>query len=185
MSSYGGQRGPGGGGVRHSGGGGRRPHGSDRNTPDETVDQHWPGYLQGGYFADDGHLRIEYVSREAGRHNGQPYGVEPLVKFMCSDHAGLTTHQVRRYFGHCRAIETRLRASGVAWAKVWPEVKKLDIAAADGAAKQPPKIPALFQDFIRRNVAAIKSEKDFVEGFLPHFEALVGFGQAHFRKDRS
>lgn len=183
MSRFGGLSGQGGGGVRPRGGaqGGDAGHGGahrggQRQTPDETVEQRWPDYLKGGYFDDGGNLKIEYVSREK---------VEPLVRTMCNDPGGLTTHQVRRYFGHCRAIETRLKASGAPWSKVWPEVKKLDIAAADGAAKNPPKIPALFHDFIRRNVAAIKNEKDFVEGFLPHFEALVGFGQAYFRKDRN
>lgn len=149
----------------HAGGGGR-------DASNETVAQHWPDYLKDGYFDADGCLRVEYVSRER---------VEPLAQKMAS----LTTHQVRRYFGHCRAIETRLKSGGVSWASVWPEVKKLDIAAADGAAKQQSKIPALFHDFIRRNVDKIKSEKDFLKGFLPHFEALIGFGQAHFRKDRT
>lgn len=142
-----------------------------------SLDRLWPDYLKGGYFDGQGNLKVEYVSREK---------VEPLVKAMCSDRGGLSTHQVRRYFGHCRAVETRCKTSGVAWASLWPEVKKLDVAAADGAAKQPsPKIPALFHDFIKRNVEAIKTQKDFVEGFLPHFEALVGFGQAHFKKERS
>jgi len=151
--------------------------GQSESRRDETILERWPDYLRDGYFDASGTLRIEYVSREK---------VEPLVRAMCDDRGGLTTHQVRRYFGHCRALETRLKASGAAWNKVWPEVKKLDVAAADGAAKQPqPKIPPLFHDFIRRNVAAIKTQKDFVEGFLPHFEALVGFGQAHFRKDRN
>lgn len=177
MSRHVGPRSPGGSGIRPAGGGGGSEHrGGQRDAPDETVEKYWPGYLKDGYFDADGNLKVEYVCRE---------NVERLVKAMCSDRAGLTTHQVRRYFGHCRAIETRLRASGIAWAKVWPEIKKLDVAAADGAAKQPPKIPPLFHDFIRRNVAAIKNQKDFVEGFLPHFEALVGFGQAHFKKDRS
>jgi CRISPR type III-A-associated protein Csm2 len=99
--------------------------------------------------------------------------------------ASLTIHQVRRYFGHCRAIETRLKSGGATWESLWPEVKKLDIAAADGAAKQPPKIPELFHDFIRRNVDNIKTKDHFIKGFIPHFEALVGFGQAHFKKDRS
>lgn len=145
---------------------------SQRGSPDETVAKHWPDYLKGGYFDADGCLKVEYVSREK---------VEPLAQKM----AILTIHQVRRYFGHCRAIETRLKSSGASWASVRPEVKKLDVAAADGAAKQPPKIPGLFHDFIRRNVDAIKTQKDFLQGFLPHFEALVGFGQAHFRKERS
>lgn len=153
---------------------------SQRHPPQQNTSDwfrhNWPDYLAKGYFNDDGNLRIDYVSREK---------VEPLVRAMCEDRGGLTTHQVRRYFGHCRAVETRVKAAGAAWESAWPAVKKLDIAAADGAAKQPPRIPTLFHDFIRRNVAAIKSRKDFVEGFLPHFEALVGFGQAHFRKDRN
>jgi hypothetical protein len=154
-------------------GGSQGPRGGGHGTaPEETVEQRWDGYLRGGYFDDQGNLRVDYVSRDK---------VEPLAQSM----ATLTIHQIRRYFGHCRAIETRLKSGGASWASVWPEVRKLDVAAADGAAKQPPKIPPLFHDFIRRNVNAIKCEKDFLKGFLPHFEALVGFGQAHFRKDRS
>lgn len=176
MSPYGpvGQH-PGGygqGGRHHAGRGGGR----QQNAPNDTVTKYWPDYLKNGYFDGNGCLKVEFVSRE---------NVEPLSRTMCGDRSGLTTHQLRRYFGHCRAIETRLKSGGATWAAVWPEVKKLDVAAADGAAKQPPKIPALFHDFIRRNVDMIKTEKDFLKGFLPHFEALVGFGQAHLRKDRS
>lgn len=165
------------GGQRHAQHGGYRgggvPQGarqSDRS--DDAEAKPWPDYLKDGYFDADGCLKVEYVSREK---------VEPLAKGM----SDMTTHQIRRYFGHCRAIETRLKSGGASWASVWPEVKKLDVAAADGAAKRPPKIPPLFHDFIRRNVNAIKCENDFLKGFLPHFEALVGFGQECFRKDRS
>jgi hypothetical protein len=163
---------------QYRGGGGGRPGGQpDRgrqaDPADTTVDREWPDYLKGGYFDEQGCLRVEYVSREK---------VEKLARSMAS----LTIHQVRRYFGHCRALETRLKSGNVPWTSVWPEVKKLDIAAADGVAKQPqPKIPSLFHDFIRRNVDAVKTREDFLKGFLPHFEALVGFGQAYFRKDRS
>ncbi len=161
---------------QYGGGGHRDPHrggyGQPPNRRDDTVANHWADYLKDGYFDSDGCLKVEYVSREK---------VEPLAQKMAS----LTIHQVRRYFGHCRAVETRLKSGGVSWDRVLPEVKKLDVAAADGAAKQPPKIPALFQDFIRRNVDKIKTKEDFLKGFLPHFEALVGFGQAHFKKERS
>lgn len=165
----------------------RAGHGNHHRNPSaqsspRRLNDLWPDYLKGGYFEQDC-LKVEYVSREK---------VEPLVYAMCKDREerflkdGLTSHQIRRYFGHCRAIETRLKAGGASWASVLPDVKKLDIAAADGAAKKPqPKIPGLFHDFIRLNVAAIKTKRDFVEGFLPHFEALVGFGQAHFKKERS
>lgn len=163
---------------QYRGGGG---HGRDRRqqrsaAADVRVRDHWRGYLEGGYFDADGHLKVEYVAREK---------VEPLVQAMCRDgRAPLTTHQVRRFFGHCRAIETKLKSLNVEWGAIWSELHKLDIAAADGLAKDRPKIPVLFADFITRNVAAVKNDKDFLQGFLPHFEALVGFGTAHFEKDR-
>lgn len=159
-------------GGRRDGGRGSGDRGSGHHSADDRVANQWRDYLKDGYFDADGCLKVEYVSQDK---------VEPLAQKMAS----LTIHQVRRYFGHCRAIETRLKSGGAKWAAVWPEVKKLDVAAADGAAKQPPKIPALFRDFIRHNVDMIKTEKDFLKGFLPHFEALVGFGQRHFKKERS
>lgn len=168
--NFGGQRGGPPGYRGHSGRGGNDP------PPERSITDLWPGYLEGGYFDPLGHLKIEYVSRDK---------VEPFVNAMCQARTKLTTHQVRRYFGHCRALETRLRSGGVAWEDVLPEVKKLAIAAADGLAKQPAKIPRLFHDFIQRNVDKIKTRKDFLQGFLPHFEALVGFGQAYFDKGRN
>jgi CRISPR type III-A-associated protein Csm2 len=155
---------------RHAGHGGR-----DR-PPERSITDLWPGYLDGGYFDPRGYLKIDYVSRDK---------VEPFVKAICHSSPRLTTHQVRRYFGHCRFLETRLRGGSVPWEDVLPEVKKLAIAAADGLHKQPKKIPDLFHDFIQRNVDKIKNQKDFLQGFLPHFEALIGFGQAHFDKGRN
>jgi hypothetical protein len=48
-----------------------------------------------------------------------------------------------------------------------------------------PKIPEIFHDFIVENVALVRSEKDFLDGFLPHFAALVGFGTRHFKRERN
>ncbi len=156
-------------GSRRPGGGGfRDPAGQGA---DKVADR-WPNYLDGGYFDSQGNLKVEYVSRER---------VEPLAQKM----SGLTIHQLRRYFGHCRVVETRLKAGGASWESIRPEIKKLAIAAADGAAKDRPKIPALFHDFIQRNTDAIKSRDDFLRGFLPHFEAVVGFGQGYFKKQRN
>jgi len=152
---------------------GRSQHGRSGSGPcPKTIETLWPNYLSGGYFDAKGNLKVEYVSRKS---------VERLVKEMCGNsQIRLTSHQARRYFGHCRAIETRLKSGGAAWASVLPEIKKLDVAAADGFAKSPPKIPKLFHDFIQRNVAVIREERDFLRGFLPHFEALMGFGAAYF-----
>ena len=97
--NFGGNRGGPSGYLDHRGGGGP-------NRPSErSLTELWPGYLEGGYFDEQGCLKIEFVSRA---------GVEPLVKAMCQALPKLTTHQVRRYFGHSRALETRLRSGSVA-----------------------------------------------------------------------
>jgi hypothetical protein len=156
---------------------GRHPprprQGGQRSSQDvEHVEQLWPGYLQGGYFDAEGHLRTEYVSRET---------VEPLVRTMARAQPALTQGQLRRFFQHCRRIETRLRAGEATWPTVRPQVLFLDAAAQDASGKMPRKIPALFRDFIQRNIAAVHDEKDLLRGFLPHFEALVGFGSPYIR----
>jgi len=135
-----------------------------------------------GYFDTSGNLRSELVTRDA---------IQKLAMQMAEDwpRDGKPTHQVRRFFQHCRAIEARLRSNASTyellkstWAAEEASFRLLDVAAADALAKSPPKIPELFHDFIKSNVAAVKNEKDFLKGFLPHFEAVVGFGSQYFKE---
>jgi len=168
------------------GGGGVRPRsdappprfsgmgGRDRSQADDTVANHWPDYLKSGYFDANRNLASEFVAAEK---------VEPLIRKM-SD-AGLTTGQLRRFFQHCRGLETQLRSGTATWPQLRPKFEFLAAAAADAYGKQPPKIPSLFYSFIRRNVDAVKTENDFLKGFLPHFEALVGFGSLYLAKERN
>lgn len=139
----------------------------------QAVGNVWLHYLKDGYFTASGTLRRDYVSRDK---------VEPLIKEMAHSQPKLNQHQIRRFFQHCRALEARLRARQANWSQLEAEFCKLDAVAADAAGKSPAKIPPLFHDFIRRNVAAVRSEQDFLQGFLPHFEALVGFGALHLEK---
>lgn len=132
---------------------------------------------QSGYFDAAGNLRNEFVARD---------WIAPIARTMSEERPPLTMHQVRRFFQHCRAIEAKVRAGTSTWATEEAAFRQLDVAAADAFGKSPPKIPELFHEFIKSNVAAVKNEKDFLKGFLPHFEALVGFGTQFFReKDRS
>ncbi len=135
----------------------------------------WPDCLADGYFAN-GCLHPGFVVRE---------WMEELARIMSDAKPGLTTHQIRRFFQHCRAIEARLRAKTSTWERERTEFIKLDVSVADAFGKSPPKVPEIFRDFIQSKVVAVKSQKDFLEGFLPHFEALVGFGSAYFRNERS
>ncbi len=129
------------------------------------VESLWPGYLKSGYFDQEGNLRAEFVLRENVGKLARQVEIERL-----------TTGQLRRFFGHARGIEQRLKLGQQTWESLRPEFLKLDVAAEDARGKKPsPKIPEIFYDFIKRNVAAVKTEREFLRGFLPHFEALVGF----------
>lgn len=148
-----------------------------QHPPEPPLEEFWPGYLRDGYFDPAGNLKAEFVLRSK---------VEPLIKAMAD--ARLTSHQIRRFFQHCRAIEARLKANRTSWGNEEAEFRKLDVAAADafgkGDTRDPKdrKIPKLFHDFIERNVKTVQTPKDFLKGFLPHFEALVGFGSRHLKE---
>lgn len=126
-----------------------------------------------GYFDAAGNLRNEFVARER---------IMPIAEDMSKARPALTMHQIRRFFQHCRAIEAKVRAGTSTWPAEEAAFRRLDVAAADAFGKSPQKIPELFHDFIKSNIAAVKNEKDFLKGFLPHFEALVGFGSQFFKE---
>lgn len=165
----------------------QRGRDSWRDQPlEKTLDEVWReffrggAYLEGGYFDEQGNLKLEYVSRKP---------VEPLIKAMSQARPQLTMHQLRRFFQHCRAIEAKLKQGVSTWESERTNFAKLDSAAADALGvrpndfkTKPKKIPRLFHDFVKRNVAAVESEKDFLKGFLPHFESLVGFGAVHLKE---
>ena len=149
----------------------RGPHrGPDQRSP-ERVEELFPGYLREGYFEGD-RLRGEFLARAQ---------MDPLARAMASAHPALTSHQIRRFFQHCRRIEARLR-DGSTWPKEEADFRKIDAFAADARAKG--KAPAIFEDFVRHNVAAVRGVRDFTRGFMAHFEALLGFGARHFRERR-
>lgn len=134
----------------------------------------WNGYLKDGYFTQEGNTRRELLDREK---------FHPVLEDLSSN--GLTNHQLRRFFQHCRAIETRLRSGKATWGQLAPDFLKIDAVAADAAGKMPPKIPGLFHDFIERNVRIVRNEKDFTEGFMRHFEALVGFASLYLKDKKN
>lgn len=157
---------------------GRGP--ADEGQQPTLVETIWPRYLEGGYFDEHGYLRPEYVSRER---------VEPLVEAMAKADPPLTMSQMRRFFQHCRRVEMLLRQDKVAWEELRPRILFLDAAAQYAVTrrqgdKSDNKIPPLFFDFIRRNVAAVNNRADFLDGFVPHFEALVGFGATYIKRNR-
>ena len=110
--------------------------------------------------------------------------VVPWAK--CFADGRLTTGQIRRFFNHCREIERRLNVDGESWHQVSAGFEALCYHAQNAVAAR--KIPQEFQNFIDENVKRVVAEKEprraraFLDGFLPHFEALVGFGAAYMKE---
>jgi CRISPR type III-A-associated protein Csm2 len=125
----------------------------------------------GSYLDDNGNLKVEYVARA---------DVDGLARQLERD--GLNMHQLRRFFNYTREIERRLRSKQSSWEAERPNVVKLSAFAADAGGKK--KIPKSFRDFIDKNVDRIRSADDFLKGFMPHFEALVGFAALYMKEEK-
>jgi len=127
------------------------------------------GYLAKGYFDEDGNLHPELMDEIA----------QEIAKSFGS--SGLTQHQIRAFFSHARDAEERLKVVPDFNAAL-PGIKKLKVLAHDRATRAGNPLPEIFVQFIDANINAIKTEKDFCQGFMPHFEAVVGFSATYLKK---
>ena len=151
----------------------RRGRGGGRNKPPREDLPKFPV----SYFETDNqgrsYLQPDFVSKK---------NIDPLAKQLA--YRKLTTGQIRRFFNHCREIERQLKVDGESWHQVSARFEALCYHAQNAVAAR--KIPREFQNFIDENVKRVVSaeepEKAFLDGFLPHFEALVGFGAAYLRE---
>lgn len=139
---------------------------------DMSMKDVWPDYLKTGYFekvGDENCLRTELVSFEK---------MDNLAATMADQRLSKT--QLRRFFSHCRAIEIKLKG-GESWEKVRALFLKIRYVAAHSRNQTSKEFPLIFFDFISRNVDQVKTKDEFLLGFMPHFEALVGFSSKYLR----
>ena len=157
---------------------GQRDRGrGDRGRPSSSRLPRFPDTYFGRDDSGRDYLQADFVSKR---------NVEPWARHLARDSRPiLTTGQIRRFFNHCREIERCLKVDGQSWAQVSARFESL--CSHVQYARSANKIPEEFQRFIDDNVRRVTSAEDpgkaFVDGFVPHFEALVGFGAAHMRKD--
>lgn len=131
------------------------------------------GYLSQGYFDSDGYIFEDLLDKTA----------QEVAKTICHAKPALTQHQIRGFFGHARDAESQLRLLKDFRAIV-PNIRRMKSLADDRASRTTNRIPDVFRDFIFRNVDAVKTEKDFTKGFMPHFEAVVGFCAPFLKRGR-
>lgn len=131
------------------------------------------GYLQGGYFNEKEKLRSELITRMA----------ETVAKALGD--AGVTSAQLRRFFGQVRSIERDLK-NREDFDDVMPAILSLKPKAANyvgrGNNQWERERREVFRQFLDRNVDLVveNKEKGFKEGFLPHFESVVAYFKYQF-----
>jgi hypothetical protein len=122
------------------------------------------GYLQKGYLDDEGNPFHEVIVEWP----------KAIAEALSTLRPPMTTNQLRgAFFNEVRRIETKLGANRD-FNVIRHEILKLMAFAADRRKKK--KVPPLFEEFIKVNLTwATKGEKEFIKGFVTHFECLVCF----------
>jgi CRISPR type III-A-associated protein Csm2 len=131
----------------------------------ENLPVGYTALLEKGYFNPDGRLWEEFLTTMASE--------------VARAFRGLKNHQLRRFYGHAKAAENRLNMTRD-WHAVNLDVKKLSPFVSEAKGKD--KIPPSFYDFIEKNIRLVKTEKDFKEGFMEHFQAVVAYFTYHYPK---
>jgi CRISPR type III-A-associated protein Csm2 len=122
------------------------------------------GYLSQGYFdtseGGNPYLRVDLVTTTA-QEIAQALGRR------------MKSAQLRQFYNYVRNLERRLRG-GTEFQLLVPEIAKLKGAAQNRVTRG--VAPFEFAAFIDRNVdQSVKGARDFRDGFVPHFQAVVAY----------
>lgn len=128
-------------------------------------------YLASGYFDETGILREELITTHA-RNIAECFG-----------HWGLKKHQLRRFYHHAKECQNRC-IHGTDYKEVYIDLKKMLYFAVQAESRSEAKVPSEFRKFIELNLSQLEPDdpKPFFKGFLPHFEAVVGFSERYLRQ---
>lgn len=134
----------------------------ERNNMEDANVKLPQGYLEKGYFDEDGYIYADLLGKTA----------ENVARVFGVGKPKLTNSQLRRFYNHAVAAEERLNLTDK-FKAANSSVQKLQAYAAEAVGKD--KVPAVFLDFIKKNTNAVKDDKSLRQGFLEHFEAVVAY----------
>jgi len=119
--------------------------------------------LDEGYFANN-QLKKEFIIDFP----------QELVKIFQSDSNKNKPSQIRRFYDQCKTkIEGRYRLTGDF---EWVKKELLLIIPIVSGAKNKGHVTNEFFMFMEKNInEAVKSPVDFVDGFIPHFQSIIGY----------
>lgn len=90
----------------------------------------------------------------------------------------LTTGQLRRFYGEVKRIEGQMqqaRRLGRSCENLLNSFYRLPSLAEYAVHRKDSSVKQEFSRFIIENAKRVKDEHDFLDGFVPHFQCVVGF----------
>ena len=99
---------------------------------------------------------------------------QELAKLFQRDSEKNKPTQIRRFYDQCKTkIEGRYRLTGDF---EWVKKELLLIIPIVSAAKKRGNVTDEFFTFMEKNIfEAVKSPGNFIDGFIPHFQSIVGY----------
>ncbi len=129
------------------------------------------GYLNKGFFNTNGNLLEKYITTWA----------EEIAQKLGRGFPDMKRHQLRRFYNHVKSLERKLDLTGD-YDSINKDLKMLIPYAVNASSANPPKVPKLFEEFIRKNLGVVEDLKTFC-AFLDHFQAIVGFSERYLKKN--
>jgi CRISPR type III-A-associated protein Csm2 len=128
------------------------------------------GYLANGYFNPQSNLLENFIT----------FWADEIARKLGQASPDMKKHQLRRFYNHVKSLERKLDLSD--YESINNDLKMLIPYATSAANVSPPKIPRLFEEFIRKNLALVKDSKSF-HAFLRHFECIVCYSERYLKKN--
>lgn len=141
-----------------------KPEAKNVKKVDGFIEQYW-NELTKGYFLKEDYIRKEFII---------DYAKELAMEFSKNENVNKST-QIRKYFDYCDRIVGVFKTKRD-FLYVKAELPKV-IPHLNNALKKG-LITKSFYDFMEINVElSLINEINFNKGFIPHFEAIIGFSQ--------
>ena len=128
-------------------------------------------YLEQGYFDAAGHIHKLLLVEHAS-------AVAKAIGMRQDRAEGIKNAQLRKFYGHVKTAESRMNY-GVSFEAVQPKILELSAFVAEAHGKG--KVPLVFKNFMDINLRYVVDGKSFREGFVKHFQAVVGFFSFYYR----
>lgn len=128
-----------------------------------TLPSDYENEINQGYFDSEGCLKENMIIQFP----------QMLARLFTIDQKINKPTQVRKYYDHCKYLEGIFKTRKD-FNHIKPELLQLIPLTNNAVSKG--HISNSFRDFIEINInQAVFSEKNFIDGFLPHFQSLIGY----------